>query len=202
MRWILPPHRQRARRPGQRGQGLVEFSLVGGLFFFLVFSIVNAGFFLYGRGAVEHAADVGVALISTEGNCMAYTPGGLCEPLAASCPNAAQAATADQVAICAMDQQGFNSAPLTTVTQIVIWKVAQQGDGSFATVTSGCSGPCEDIYAQNGTASLSNWLPGGRTVVGSPDFAELQITYHYSLLATTGGFTLTTDNLFRLEPQP
>ena len=201
MRWIAQPQ-CRGKRPGQSGQGAVEFALVGGLFFFLVFSIVNAGFFLYGRAAVQHAADVGVALLSTEGNCMAYTPGGLCLALPGSCPTAdGTVANADAVAICAMDQQGFDGTPLITVSSIAIWEVTEQSNGTFTMVTSGCSGPCEDKYGVNGNTILHNWPPSSREVVGSPAFAELQITFSYSLLATSGNITMTTDNVFRMEPQ-
>jgi hypothetical protein len=38
-------------------------------------------------------------------------------------------------------------------------------------------------------------------VVGSPDFAELQVTFSYRLIATSGSLTMTTDNVFRMEPQ-
>jgi hypothetical protein len=174
---------------------------VGGLFFFLVFSIVNGGFFLYGRAAVQHAADVGVSLLSTEGRCMSYTLGGLCLALPANCPNAGDPATADAVAICAMDQQGFDGTPLVTVSSIAIWKVTEQSNGTFTTVTSGCSGPCEDEYGVNGNTILNNWPPSSRVVVGSPDFAELQVTFSYRLIATSGSLTMTTDNVFRMEPQ-
>ncbi|MGD1054094.1 MAG: TadE family protein [Candidatus Dormibacteria bacterium] len=183
---------------------MVEFALVGGLFFFLVFSIVNAGFFLYGRAAVQHAADVGVALLSTEGNCMAYTPGGLCLSLSSNCPNydgGATSANADAVAICAMDQDGFDGTPLITVSSIAIWEVTEQSNGTFTTVTSGCSGPCEDEYGVNGNTILDNWPPSSREVVSSPAFAELQVTFSYALLATSGNITMTTDNVFRMEPQ-
>ncbi len=203
MRWIAQPQR-RGKRPGQSGQGAVEFALVGGLFFFLVFSIVNAGFFLYGRAAVQHAADVGVALLSTEGQCMTYTVGGLCIALASNCPNydlGTTPPTADEVAVCAMDQQGFDGTPLVTVSSIAIWKVTEQSNGTFTTVTSGCSGPCEDEYGVNGNTILDNWPPSSRVVVGSPDFAELQVTFSYRLIATSGSLTMTTDNVFRMEPQ-
>ena len=128
MRWILPPHRQTARRPGQRGQGLVEFSLVGGLFFFLVFSIVNAGFFLYGRGAVEHAADVGMAAIAAEGGCTGG--GGVCATIPASCLNGndTTADYPDELAICRMDQAGLTTTPFIKVTSIYVYLIQQNPD--------------------------------------------------------------------------
>ena len=59
----------------------------------------------------------------------------------------------------------------------------------------------EDKYGVNGNTILHNWPPSSREVVGSPAFAELQITFSYSLLATSGNITMTTDNVFRMEPQ-
>ena len=74
---------------------MVEFALVGGLFFFVVFSIVNAGFFLYGRNAMQYAADVGTATLAAEGDCTSAS--GIC-----AIPPAGCAANADAVAICRM----------------------------------------------------------------------------------------------------
>jgi len=197
VRYSRPRHR-RGSRPGQAAQGLVEFALVGGLFFFLVFTVVNASFFLYGRGAMQHAADIGVAAIAAEGNCQAAN-GGSCQADPAGCTIAGS--NADDVAICRMDQAGLSSTPLFTVTQIVVWKQSEQPDGTFTNVTSGCGGPCEDVYNLNGTGTTP-WLPAGRNVSpNNADFVKLSITFQYSLLATSGSFTMTTSNIFRLEPQ-
>ena len=56
------------RRRRSSGQGLVEFAIVGGLLFFLIFSVMNAGFYLYGANAMQYAADIGTATIAAEGN--------------------------------------------------------------------------------------------------------------------------------------
>lgn len=209
MRWIAQPQR-RGKRPGQSGQGAVEFALVGGLFFFLVFSIVNAGFFLYGRDTVEHAADAGVATIAAEGRCMAAN-GSLCLQIPANCPNATtEPSTADEVAICNMDQAGLTSTALITVTQIDVWQETQQSNGTFVNDTTDCAldgGPCEDIYNVDGGILNSGqtlpWSPQVRAVSGvnGPAFAKLVITFHYSLIATSGSVTMSTSNIFRLEPQ-
>src|ERR1017187_10179447 len=108
---------------------MVEFALAGGLFFFLIFTLVNAGFFLYGRAAVQHAADVGMAAISEEGNCIASN-GGTCLAINANCPNFGTQNNADEVAICLMDQAGLTTTPLTTVTSIQVWQVEQNADGT------------------------------------------------------------------------
>ena len=59
---------RRLRKRRSSGQGLVEFAIVGGLLFFLIFSVMNAGFYLYGANAMQYAADIGVATIAAEGN--------------------------------------------------------------------------------------------------------------------------------------
>ena len=203
MRWIAQPQ-SRGKRPGQSGQGAVEFALVGGLFFFLVFSIVNAGFFLYGRAAIEHAADVGVATISEEDRCMAANLG-LCIAFPTGCPNATEPSTAAEVAICQMDQAGLTSTALITVTQIDVWKETQQSNGTFINDIdiSHCAGPCENVYDVKGDVLNNAWPPISRSVNGAngPDFAKLVITFKYSLIATSGSFTMSTSNVFRLEPQ-
>ena len=210
MRWIAQPQ-SRGKRPGQSGQGAVEFALVGGLFFFLVFSIVNAGFFLYGRSAVEHAADIGVATISAEGNCP-QANGGLCVGFPTGyCPNSSQTTTADEVAICRMYQAGITSAPLVKVVQIVLWKETESNGTFIDDPTDNC-GPfsnlaCEDIYNVAGATLNSGgvlpWPAHDRTVDGinGPDFARLAITFNFSLIGTTGSIQMTTSNVFRLEPQ-
>lgn len=172
---------------------MVEFALVGSLFFFLIFSVVNAGFFLFGRNAIQHAADVGVAAIAAEGNCSNGT----------NCTGS----DADQVGISRMVGAGLKSTPLISVTEIDVWHELQSTGGILSDDTTGCSGgPCENRYDVNGNVLNSGgtipWPPSGRNVThASADFAKLVITYSYRLLVGTTTFTLTTNNTFRLEPQ-
>ena len=220
MRWIAQPQ-GRGKRPGQSGQGAVEFALVGGLFFFLVFSIVNAGFFLYGRDAVEHAADAGVATLSAEGSC--YQNGGICLKITANCPNynlGATVSTADEMAICEMNESGLTSAPLIHITAIDIYMVAQSdgapvdtcGSSGTGAGTSPCNAPLgcvagttclEDDYSVNGAnGPVDNWLDQDRDVSpATADFVRLVIQFNYSLIATSGSISMSTTNVFRLEPQ-
>jgi hypothetical protein len=195
---------------------------VGGLFFFVIFSIVNAGFFLYGRAAVEHAADVGMAVISEEGDCSAS--GGICLTLAANCINYDGGITpnnADQLAICEMNQSGLTQAPLIQVTAIDIYKVAQSDGAPVSTCNSSGTGTgtspcyattcvgggtttCEDLYAANGQDGLvDNWLPNYPRNVSpaSADFVRLVVKFNYSLIATSGSISMSLSNVFRLEPQ-
>ena len=190
------------------GQGLVEFALVGGLFFFLLFSIINAGFFLYGRNAVQHAADVGVAAIAAEGNCVAVP---------VKCPTPpTTTGDADQVGISRMGAAGLTTTPLTTVTEIDVWHEIQQSSGVFVDDMTCSSGggsgtgsiACQNRYDVNGNVLNSGalpWPPAKRgicgTCAGGADFAKLVITFKYQMLVGNTTFTLTTNNVFRLEPQ-
>ena len=185
---------RRLRRHRSRGQGLVEFAIVGSLLFFLIFSVMNAGFYLYGANAMQYAADIGVATIAAEGN---Y------DNTLAPAPN-----NADTVAIARMIADGLNSAPLVSVTEIDIFK-ENVVNGVFSDDTSDplCSGggTCENIYnsvgvLQNGVAGLPRWSPTVRNVDATPDYAKLVIKFKYTLLVGTTTFSSTTVNLFRLEP--
>jgi hypothetical protein len=201
-------------------QGMVEFALVGGIFFFVLFSTVNAGLFLYDRNSISYAADVGIAAIAAEGNCAAYAAGTTCVQPPAGCP----ASNADDVGICRMDAAGLTSQPLLTVTEIDIWRETA-GSNTCNSTGSGSGGnqpcndstcdtsqdgpgtgtaPCEDSYTATGTqVGNDNWPPKIRNVNQStaPDFARLVVTYTYTFAGTNASFHLTDSTVFRLEPQ-
>jgi Flp pilus assembly protein TadG len=198
-RLSLQPSRR--RRSGQAAQGMVEFALVSGLFFFLLFSVVNAGIFLYSRNTIEYAADVGVAKIAVEGDAAStiLPPG-----------DAAGSYNADQVAILYMDAAGVTSIPLVTVTEIDVCQETPSG-GTYSPTPAQCA---SGSYAQaNRYTRTGAILPLGNTTVpwpetlrnvGSvpgPDFACLVITYQYHLMASNTTFTLTASTIFRLEPR-
>ena len=183
--------RPEAAIAGPAGQGLVEFAIVGGLLFFLIFAIMNAGFYLYGANAMQYAADIGVATIAAEGN---YS-----NP-AAPAPN-----NADTVALSRMIAVGLNSTPLVKVTEVDIYK---------ETVTAGVFSDASDLrrrqhalreHLQRAAACSRvagcNWNPAVRNVGPTPDYAKLVIKFSYTLLIGTTTFNSTTVNLFRLEPQ-
>jgi hypothetical protein len=209
---------------------MVEFALVGGLFFFLIFSIMNAGFFLYSRSAVEHAADVGMQTLAAEGSCTVASLDGVpCAVVPSGC-SVSNNNYADAIAICRMDAAGLTTTALITVTQVAIWRVTQQspgipqstcGSGGTGFGTSPCmsltcstnGGPgtggaaCENIYTYPGevpTQTQNQWPDASRDVsVGSGDFAELQIAFSYRIAGMPGAtsISMTTTNVFRLEPQ-
>jgi Flp pilus assembly protein TadG len=178
---------RRLRRRRSSGQGLVEFAIVGGLLFFLIFSVMNAGFYLYGANAMQYAADVGVATIAAEGN---YDNTGIAQPN-----------NADTVAIARMVSDGLNSTPLVTVTQVDIYK-ENVVSGVFSDATNCAGGLCENSYTATGTPiGTIQWSPAVRNVGPTPDYAKLVIHFSYTLLIGTTTFNSTTVNLFRLEPQ-
>lgn len=209
------------QRPGRSGQGLVEFALVGGLFFFLIFGVVNGGLFLFGRSAIEHAASVGMQTLAGEGTCTTST--GICVSPPAGCPSA----NADIVSICRMDAAGLTGTALMTVSQVDIWRVREQNGAPVSTCSSNGTGsgtspcldytcsssgagpgtgtlPCENVYTATGTSSQDYWPVGIRNVSsGDADFAELVIHFSYQLAGMPSGtvISMVTTNVFRLEPQ-
>ena len=222
----LQHHRDPHSRAGQSAQGMVEFAIAGGLFFFLVFGIVNGGLFLFGRGAVEHAADVGMQTLAEEGDCTLAV--GTC----ATPPSGCSSASADEVAICRMDAAGLTGTVMISVSQVDIWRVQEKngapvstcGSSGTGTGTSPCldytcsssgAGPgtgalaCENEYSATGTLQNGNasgvppWPPGIRDVTASnADFAELVIDFSYHIAGMPGApISMTTTNVFRLEPQ-
>jgi Flp pilus assembly protein TadG len=177
----------RLRRRRSSGQGLVEFAIVGGLLFFLIFSVMNAGFYLYGANAMQYAADIGVATIAAEGN---YDNTGIPQPN-----------NSDTVAIARMDTDGLTNTPLITVTEVDVYKETVTA-GVFADATGCAAGVCENRYTASGaTIGAVQWSPAIRNVGPTPDFAKLVIQFKYTLLIGTTTFNSTTVNLFRLEPQ-
>ncbi len=177
------------RRRRSRGQGLVEFAIVGGLLFFLIFSVMNAGFYLYGTNAMQYAADIGVATIAAEGN---YDNTLIPQPN-----------NADTVAIARMDSDGLVSTPLVKVTEVDVYKETVTA-GVFADATGCAAGTCVNQYNADGTVkggTTIQWSPAVRNVGPTPDYAKLVIHFQYTLLIGTTTFNSTTVNLFRLEPQ-
>ncbi len=185
-----PTISMRATRPRRRrssGQGLVEFAIVGGLLFFLIFSVMNAGFYLYGANAMQYAADIGVAAIAAEGN---YDNTGIPQPN-----------NADTIAIGRMDSDGLQSTPLVSVSEVDVYKETVTA-GVFSDATGCAAGVCENRYTASGsTIGTIQWSPAVRNVGPTPDYAKLVIHFSYTLLIGTTTFTSTTVNLFRLEPQ-
>lgn len=197
-----------------RGQSLAEFAIIAPLFFFLFFTVINGGLFLFVRNSVQHAANAGAAEIAAEGD----TP-----------------ADGDQIAIQAMNLAGLSNTVLTTVTSITLQREdpGTVGSGTYTPDTScGSSGSsaCLDTYTAadgvptnspcnlTGTATSTPplcifpspteiWTPSDRNVgqgqglAASPDYALLTVNYKFTAIGGFASFTETATVLFRLEPQ-
>ena len=184
---------------------MVEFALVGGLFFFLLFSVVNAGIFLYGRNTINYAADIAVSKIAAQGDATST----ILPPGAPACPSGCTY-NADQVAILWMDADGLSTIPLVTVQEIDVCQETPSG-GTYSPTPAVCaSGTYNKANRYDSTGAI---LPLGSTTVPwsqdlrsvasipGPDFVCLAITYQYHVMGTTTTLSLTASTIFRLEPQ-
>lgn len=175
------------------------------VFFLIFFGIINGGVLLFSANALQHAADVGAAVIATQDS----------------------SASADQLAVAAMQQAGLNNALLVKVSSITVQEedpVAGTGTTpeTLTPDTSGCSGePCEQVYTypvtgstELGTtgwgcasSSICDWPPDARIVTqgpgfsGAPQFALLKVSYTFTAVGDFTTFTMSASVVFRLEPQ-
>jgi hypothetical protein len=206
-RGLRDPYPQ-GRRGAGRGQSTVEFAIVAPLFFFLFFSVINGGIFLFSRGAIQHAADAGAVQWATQGQAVPVLVGGV------------ETGGADADAFAAMDSNGLKNIVLTTVTEVTLQLMNQSSTTGALTPASNCGGGlCEEVYTpaiggtwpttgwncttQNWPASARNDGEDGRGggLGDPPDYAELTIYYSYSTIGSFANFHLTADVVFRLEPQ-
>ncbi len=202
----------RVSRPRHRGQGLVEFALIGPIFLFALFAVTDGGLLLYSMNAVDQSATVGSNYIAAAG----------------------RDSTADVTAVQEMAAAGLGRTSLVSVSEIDVMWLADNPKGGFLTnsdgsptVQTGCSGgpnggQCIDRYSFsgggsnptvtviNGTCSASvdasqcpPWRPSARNVSnGTSSFVGLKILYTYRFftgIAPT--MSLTSTKTFRLEPQ-
>ena len=179
---------RRLRRRRSSGQGLVEFAIVGGLLFFLIFSVMNAGFYLYGANAMQYAADIGVATIAAEGN---YNNTWIPQPN-----------NADTVAIARMESDGLASTPLVSVTR----GRHLQGERrrrrlQDATELRGRVRARTRTTVAGTPIGTIQWIPPCATSAPPLTTRSWSSTSQYTLLIGTTTFNSTTVNLFRLEPQ-
>jgi hypothetical protein len=175
------------------------------VFFLIFFGIMNGGVLLFSANALQHAADVGAAVIATQD----------------------ESANADQLAVAAMQQAGLNNALLVKVNSITVQEEDPVGGSpsspeSLTPDTSGCSGePCEQVYtypvtgsAELGTtgwgcatSSICDWAPDQRVDTqgpgfsGAPDFALLKVSYTFTAVGDFTTFNMSASVVFRLEPQ-
>lgn len=183
------------------GQSTVEFALIAPLFFFLFFTVINGGIFLFSRGAIQHSANSGSVQWATQGS----------------------ASGADAAAFNAMDSNGLKNTVLTKVTQVTLQLMNQNSTTGALTAAQDCgsigASLCEEVYtpAAGGTCPVTGWncttqnwpasarndgedgLGGG--LGDPPNFAKLTIYYSYHTIGSFANFNLTANVIFRLEPQ-
>lgn len=203
----MGPVRQRSlhlrcvrQRSTSLGQALVEFALLGPLFFFVLLSTFDGGLLLYAKNAADHAADVGMVTIAAEGN--ASNPAN---------PSSPDPADADQVAVKRMRDAGLGTTALVSVVSITVTMVVYDTSAhTFRDATSSdphgneCTAfPCRNVYALDGSASQFAWPPANRSVSATdPEFFRLDVTYRYRFFATPQpALTITVTKLGAVEPQ-
>src|ERR1700687_4042354 len=102
------------RRPAspfrQRGQALVEFSLVAALLFFFLLAVLESGLLLFVVGTARFGAGEVARQESESGN----------------------AVSADQVSIAVLRGTAIGTTSLATVNEIDIYRLIEQPDGSLA----------------------------------------------------------------------
>jgi hypothetical protein len=158
-------------RAGQRGQGLVEISLIVPVFMLLLLSMLEFGFVFDHNLSLSYAsregARVGSALVNGGG------------PLGCGGGQSPNAATVDPAIITAVDRVLNSPGSLidrSAVSEIRIYRANSSGNqiGASANVWTYSGG----TFVPTGT---QNWSACSRTFAGTPDSIGVQIIYTYTL---------------------
>jgi hypothetical protein len=172
---------------------MVEFALVGPLFFVLLFGAVNCGLVLFSINAADQAANVGVQQLAALGDYLGTPPAG---------SNLPDPSNADDIALYEMQKVGLDSTGNTTV---ISYQVTKLDPSTLQTdVTSPC--PCVHAYTVATQSWSGNWAPCGcgarNTTSTGADYIRLDVTYSYQWLFGAGpALQLTATRVIRLEPQ-
>ena len=227
MRWIAQPQR-RGKRPGQSGQGMVEFALVMPVFFGALWALINGSMLLYSANAVSHSASVGADSIAASDD----------------------AQNADMLGTQRMAAAGMGTTALVNVSEIDVEELENSASGGYTTsagapvIQAGCTGAgskapvnpsdnglCIDRYTFSGSGSSLTvtaldgtctsavdpsecppWAPESRVVsndaagqsaetIGA-SYIQLVVHYRFTFFATaSAGLNLTSTTVFRLEPE-
>jgi Flp pilus assembly protein TadG len=169
----------------------VEFALAGPILLAVLFGVVDGGFLLFAHNSVEYATSLGSVELAAKGN----------------------ASDADSQAISDMDTAGLATTRLVSVSEIDIYRLVQQADGSLRTESSlgpgaytctsgGSAVPCVNRYTVTGTPISVVWPPSQRSVKsGASDFVGVDVHYTYHYFVGASSFTLVATKDVRLEPQ-
>lgn len=164
---------------------------MGPVFLAVLFGVVDGGFLLFAQNSVEYATSLGSVEVAAKGN----------------------ASDADQQAISAMDNTGLATTRLVSVSEIDIYRLVQQADGSLTTesaigrgaytcTSGGMAVPCVNRYTVTGSPISVVWSPSQRSVKsGSSDFVGVEVHYTYHYFVGASSFSLVATKDVRLEPQ-
>jgi TadE-like protein len=177
---------------------MVEFALVGPLFFVLLFGAVNCGLVLFSINAADQAANIGVQQLAALGDYDGAPPAG------SNLPNPSNA---DDIALYEMQQVGLANTGNASVVSVRITQL------SSPSLTDACAtADCFHLYTVATKSWSGNWYPGGTDSLGNPvnrnttstdaDYIRLDVTYSYQWLFGAGpALQLTASRVIRLEPQ-
>ena len=164
---------------------------MGPILLTVLFGVVDGGFLLFAHNSVEYATSLGSVELAAKGN----------------------ASDADSQAIVDMDSAGLATTKLVSVSEIDIYRLVQQPDGSLRTesalgpgaytcTTSGTAVPCVNRYTVTGSPISVVWSPSQRSVrSGSSDFVGIDVHYAYHFFVGSSSFSLVATKDVRLEPQ-
>jgi Flp pilus assembly protein TadG len=191
------PSSRRAAQKGSYGQSLVEFALVGPVFFVVLFGALNAGLLMFSVNAADQTANVGAHQLAALGDYVGSPPAG------SSLPNPT---TADAIALEAMQRTGLNSAGTASAVSYRITKLDPTTlqpyyNGTNCTVAMG---GCYWVYTVSTASWSGDWAAGTgqrNTASATADYVRLDVNYTYSWLIGVGVSHFTATRVFRLEPQ-
>ena len=174
---MKPRSRSRLRT---RGQAIVEFALVTPILFFLLFAVLEGGLLLFVVGSARFASGEAVRQETESGN----------------------GATADQDSIAVIRATPMGTTNLGTITEINIYRLIEQADGSLTVDPARIN-----KYRLDGSAiGAINWPPAVRDVTSAKsDFIGVTIYFTYSWksfrLLGQPPMNLNQSFYMRLEPQ-
>lgn len=199
---------RRLRRNAQRGQAMVEFTLVLPFLFFVLFGVFEFGLMMFSLGSARWTVAEAARIVSEQGiqtQTCSGVPG--CVGIAGG-PGAANGCNADCQAISAMRQGPLGTTSIATVDEVDITKLKVQANGSFINDTS-CGGTtCQNTYKNISlvSAGAAKYDPLTRNVqLGNTDYVSVTIKFRY--IWKTGIFAqfpvpnLQATYAVRLEPQ-
>jgi Flp pilus assembly protein TadG len=163
----------------QRGQAMVEFSLVAMALLFLIFACLDGSLLIFSVGTGRFAAGEGARIAAERGN----------------------ASGTDAEILDAVRKTALGTTTLAQVTEVDIYRLNEDSSGNLTTDYSHYN-----KYRLDGTVLQQTWPPTTRNVTsGSSDFAAVQVFFTYrwksGIFAPAPPVSLNSLFEIRLEPQ-